>query len=378
MARSTVCKIMLHLVAATLLCVNGFQFEQFPMKHTIQTTRSVRLEAASLEHDEGNLFSNDDKKSSNGIDRRRALISTSVTALSLGLGNFGTAIRTWAQPNESPKTILVTGCNSGIGFEAARILARQGNTIIMACRTLEKASEAAEKIQAETVDAKLIPVECNLASQESIRNFANNLDQSLDIVCYNAGVALATDGKIERTEDGFELTVGTNHFGHFYLHNKIFPKIQKDSGRIVITASAVHDPDSPGGAQGKTATLGNLEGLIRDGKMFEMVDGQPYNGDKAYKDSKLCNIFFLRELQRQLAASEDTKGISVNAFSPGLITSTGLFRYQNPVFSSIFGVLATNIIKVAESPQWGGAALAYMTTVNTKGAYYNSAPGSSK
>ena len=270
----------------------------------------------------------DSASAPNGMDRRSALVSTGLAALSLSLGTFGSAMRAWAQPTDptQSKTILVTGCNSGIGFEASRILARQGNTIIMACRTLEKATDAADKIMAETPDAKLVPAECDLASEESIRNFAKTVDKNLDIVCYNAGLALDTGGQIERTKEGFELTVGINHFGHFYLHQLINDKINKESGKIVVTASSVHDPDSPGGAQGIPATLGNLEGLIRDGKTCEMIDGQPYNGDKAYKDSKLCNIFFLRELQRRLASAEATRGMSANAFSPGLITSSGFFR----------------------------------------------------
>jgi protochlorophyllide reductase len=63
--------------------------------------------------------------------------------------------------------------------------------------------------------------------------------------------------------------------------------VNTDGGRIVVTASGVHDPESPGGAQGRTATLGNLEGLERDGRNFEMVNDEPYDGDKAYKDSKV-------------------------------------------------------------------------------------------
>lgn len=86
--------------------------------------------------------------------------------------------------------------------------------------------------------------------------------------------------------------MGTNHFGHFYLNHLLLNKINRDTGRIVVTASSVHDPESPGGAQGRTATLGNLEGLTRDGRNFEMVDGNPYNGDKAYKDSKARNRAF--------------------------------------------------------------------------------------
>jgi hypothetical protein len=82
-------------------------------------------------------------------------------------------------------------------------------------------------------------------------------------------------------------SVGTNHLGHFYLNHLLLPKVNQNAGRIVVTASGVHDPESPGGAQGRTATLGNLEGLERDGRRFEMVDGEPYDGDKAYKDSKV-------------------------------------------------------------------------------------------
>lgn len=81
--------------------------------------------------------------------------------------------------------------------------------------------------------------------------------------------------------------MGTNHFGHFYLNHLLLPKMNADSGRIVVTASGVHDPDSPGGAQGSPATLGDLRGLREDGKLFEMVDGSKFNADKAYKDSKV-------------------------------------------------------------------------------------------
>jgi protochlorophyllide reductase len=330
------------------------------------------------------------------MDRRRALASTTVAALSLWLGLKTTPA--WASDlveeggssssvsnnnNNRKKTILITGCNSGIGFEASRILARQGNTVIMACRTMEKATDSAQKILSETPSAKLIPAECNLASLESIRRFvqdtASKVEGGVDVVCYNAGLCLNTDDpNIQRTVDGFELTVGTNHLGHFYLHQLLLPTINKSNGRIVITASGVHDPDSPGGGVGKTATLGNLEGFERDGKNFEMVDGQTYNGDKAYKDSKLCNVLFCRELQRRLSASDSTRNMSANAFSPGLITSGGFFRYQNPLFSSVFNIAATKILGFAETPQWGGAALAYTTTVDTKGEFYNSPPGSSK
>lgn len=82
------------------------------------------------------------------------------------------------------------------------------------------------------------------------------------------------------------MLVGTNHFGHFYLNHLLLPMLGSN-GRIVVTASGVHDPDSPGGAQGVPATLGDLKGLEEQGKNCEMIDGSPFNGDKAYKDSKV-------------------------------------------------------------------------------------------
>jgi protochlorophyllide reductase len=93
---------------------------------------------------------------------------------------------------------------------------------------------------------------------------------------------------------------------------------------------------------------------------------------------QLCNVFFTRELQKRLSSSSSTKGITANCFNPGLIVSTGLFRDQNKVFTKVFDFAATDLLKVGETPEWGGEALAYMTTVDTKGLYYSSAPGSSK
>jgi protochlorophyllide reductase len=191
--------------------------------------------------------------------------------------------------DNKPRSILLTGGNSGIGFEAATKLARAGHKIILPCRTLDKAVAAASTIGGDNV----IPAECDLSDLTSIDNFIKDLPSllgngnSLDISCLNAGLsrnAAATD--ILRTKDGFELTVGTNHLGHFYLQKSILPMMQTKS-HIVVTASGVHDPESPGGAQGKTATLGELLGFERDGKNFEMVDGNPFNADKAYKDSKV-------------------------------------------------------------------------------------------
>jgi len=274
----------------------------------------------------------------------------------------------------------------------------EGHEIILACRTLSKATDAAARIQEElqadgyTLKGNLIPKECDLADLDSVKAFAQDLKdgscakEGIDALCLNAGLArntAATD--VLRTKQGFELTIGTNHLGHFLLANLLIPLLEKkNQSRIVVTASGVHDPDGPGGAQGSTATLGDLSGLEKaatDGSgLFDMIDGGAYDPDKAYKDSKLCNIFFTRELGRRLAGAG--KNIKVNCFNPGLIVSTGFFRDQNPIFTKVFDFAVSNIFKVGETPHWGGGALEYMTlssVVGSKsGLYYNSPPGSVK
>lgn len=287
---------------------------------------------------------------------------------------------------ESPKNIVLTGGNSGIGFQAALELTQMGHNLILPCRTYQKSADACRRLEVQrSQGGSLIPAECDLASLSSVANFAKQVPtflpegQLLDTVCLNAGLSRNTEAKdVLRTEEGFELTVGTNHFGHFYLNHLLLPMVKPSVGRIVVTGSGVHDPESPGGAQGELATLGDLQGLERDGRNFEMVDGGPFNADKAYKDSKLCNMLFTRELQRRLDASPATRGITANCFSPGLIVGTGLFRDQNPLFVKVFDIAATNLFKVGETEEWGGSALVYTSTVDTKGGYYLSPPGSSK
>lgn len=219
----------------------------------------------------------------------------------------GSALSAWMLGNSLPasaserKTLLLTGGNSGIGFEAARQLAAQGHTLVLPCRSLDKSVQTIERLQSTGSSGTLIPAECNLASLASIKSFAEGLpkllpsDAKLDTVCLNAGISRNTAAKdVARTKEGMELTVGTNHFGHFYLNHLLLPMVNPTGGRIVVTASGVHDPESPGGAQGEKATLGDLKGLERDGIHFDMVDGNEFNADKAYKDSKVSMKDVLR------------------------------------------------------------------------------------
>jgi protochlorophyllide reductase len=192
---------------------------------------------------------------------------------------------------DRPRTILITGSNSGIGLNAALRMAQQpcGHTLILACRTLRKAQDAISNIQAScAVQGTLLPMECDLANLYSIQFCAEWFETqsiSIDVLCLNAAVARNTSAQdVLRTKQGFELTIGTNHLGHFYLTQQLMPRIRE---RIVVTASGVHDPESPGGAQGSKATLGTLQGMETQGIHFEMIDGARFDADKAYKDSKV-------------------------------------------------------------------------------------------
>ena len=153
-------------------------------------------------------------------------------------------------------------------------------------------------------------------------------------------------------------------------------------GRIVFTASEVHDPESPGGAVGPGATLGDLSGLreaaASGGGAFTMVDGGEWDADKAYKDSKLCNVLTCRELARRL--KEAGSNVTATAFGPGLITETSFFsnnQYQSAGAMGAFDLFADKLFKVTETREGGGKLMEYMALSpeldGVSGQYYNNA-----
>ena len=214
------------------------------------------------------------------------------------------------------RTVLITGCNHGIGLDAAtKMFAKNDLKVILACRTLAKAKEAKSEILEAIAQeggrvndpSLLVPAECDLADLESIKTFTTTLkDEPIDILCLNAGVQYSGSKEVNRTRDGFEISMGTDHLGHFYLTNLLLKNVENAAitstlkPRIVVTASEVHDPESPGGKIGRGAGLGNFEGIQENGAEFELMDGSEFDADKAYKDSKLANILFANELNRRL------------------------------------------------------------------------------
>ena len=277
------------------------------------------------------------------------------------------------------RSIIVTGATSGVGLAGAKLLTAAGHRVTLACRTQAKADAAAKACNEYAADVTgkgptgasgfyaqrraggiATGAECDLASLASVRAFADAMQgKPLDSLVLNAGLSLNVgDPEEKRTADGFELTVGTNHLGHFALAKKLLPTLSKGTNpRLVVTASGVHDPASEGGKQGgpdKWATVGQFAGL-EAGPRFTMVDGGPYDPDKAYKDSKLCNMLFSAEAARRFAGA-----VTVNAFSPGLIADPkGFFRNQNSVFASAFNGIS-KAVGVAETNDFAGSALAYL------------------
>ena len=287
------------------------------------------------------------------------------------------------------RTVVITGCNHGIGLDAATKFAKTNDLqVILACRTMAKAKEAKYEIL-DAIAAEggrvndpslLVPAECDLADLESIKTFATSLgDEPIDILCLNAGVQYAGSKEVNRTKDGFEVSMGTDHLGHFYLTNLLLKNVERAANsstlkpRIVITASEVHDPESPGGKVGRGAGLGNFDGIKEDGAEFELMDGSEFDADKAYKDSKLANILFANELNRRLRLANSQ--INVVSFGPGLITRSNFFQHQNPVFTKVFDFAANDLLHVAETVSGGGDCLIKMALdpelENKTGVYYN-------
>ncbi|MFT7579599.1 MAG: NAD(P)-dependent dehydrogenase (short-subunit alcohol dehydrogenase family) [Myxococcota bacterium] len=188
----------------------------------------------------------------------------------------------WTAQNigdQTGKTFVVTGANSGIGLEAVRQLAKHGAHVVMACRSADKAAAAVENIKADVPDASLEVVSLDLANLDSVAACAKTIKAahpSFDVLVNNAGI-MAIPRTL--TQDGFEMQLGTNHLGHFALTAQLFDAIKPD-GRVVCVGSLAHN-------LGKI----NFDDLMGETK---------YQKWGAYNQSKLANVLFYKELDRRL------------------------------------------------------------------------------
>ncbi|MBN1214795.1 MAG: SDR family oxidoreductase [Candidatus Lokiarchaeota archaeon] len=244
-------------------------------------------------------------------------------------------------PNQSEKTVIVTGANSGIGYEVSRILASKGAHIIMACRNLEKANEAYNQILLENNNVSIEIMQLDLSNLGSIKKFTEDFlkkNQSLHILCNNAGVMMPP---YQKTVDGFELQFGTNHLGHFALTGLLLDKLMKTkNSRIVTQSSFVH-------SMGKI----NFNDLNWETK---------YKKRKSYAQSKLANLLFAYELQRRISA-KNSDVLSI-ACHPGW-SRTNLQRY-----TALFRTLKF----LSQKAEMGALPMLYAATSTDVegGAYY--------
>ena len=248
------------------------------------------------------------------------------------------------------ETVVITGANSGIGFHAARVFAAKGADVTMACRSVERGEDAADEIREEVPDAPVEVRELDLASLDSVEDFADGFIQdhdALDVLCNNAGVMA-----IPRTEtkDGFETQFGVNHLGHFALTAHLSDLVvSTDRARVVTTSSGAHE-------------RGTID--------FEDPHGEDeYTKWGAYAQSKLANLLFAFELQRRFEdADVDAKSVGVH---PGY-AATDLQRRGPEMEGSRLklGVMKAMNAVLAQSAERGALPILYGATAELEGGEY--------
>ena len=244
----------------------------------------------------------------------------------------------WTQDqisNQDGKVIIITGATSGLGKEAAKILADKKAKIILAVRNTEKAALVKQEIQVNTPEASIEIIKLDLGDLSSINDFATlflNQYDRLDVLINNAGVMMCPYSK---TKDGFEIQMGTNHLGPFALTGALMPILKKTKGsRVVSTSSLAH----LGGSI-------NFDDLNWEKRM--------YKTNKAYSDTKIANLYFTYEMARR---NKDVTGFpTVATAHPGwtrtdLQKHSFMFRVLNPIFGQKpeMGVLPT--LRAATDP----------------------------
>ena len=206
------------------------------------------------------------------------------------------------------KTVIITGANSGLGFETARKVANNKDyKVILACRNMDKAEQAKEKIIGDTGNDNIVTMQLDTSSLASVRAFAEKIiasGEKADVLVNNAGIsAMGNNGM---TEEGFELVFATNYLGHFLLTQLLLPYMA-DGGRIYNVSSDMHNP--PGGIKWLGA-----EALAHPSEVDR----------RKYSYSKLCMIYLTHELDRRLR--EEGRNITVNSFNPGFMADTNFSK----------------------------------------------------
>lgn len=241
-------------------------------------------------------------------------------------------------PDQSGRVVVITGANSGVGYESAVAFARKGAHVIMACRSLERAERARCDLWASVPGALVEILQLDLGSLHSINEFANRFEAAydhLDILMNNAGIMSLPYGK---TADGFEQQFGTNHLGHFALTGLLLPTLLKTPKSRIVTVS------SSAAFQGRM-NFDDLQGAKQYGRW------------SAYSQSKLANILFARELQSKLEAA----GVDVTSIvsHPGY-AATNLQSHGINALERTFSRIGNRI--ASQSAEQGATSQLYAAT----------------
>ena len=244
----------------------------------------------------------------------------------------------------TPGTVLVTGTTSGVGLNTVKALASQGWTVITGNRSPQRAAGAADAL--EIPKERLKHIQMDLGDLDCVRRAVASLDQPIDALVCNAAVYKPRLKQAERSPQGYEISMATNHLGHFLLIHLLMPALKASthpSKRVVILGTVTANSKELGGKIPipAPADLGDLSGFEAGfQEPITMANNKAFKPGKAYKDSKLCNMITTQELHRRLHAET---GIVFSSLYPGCVADTPLFRNTPKAFQTIFPWFQKNI-----------------------------------
>jgi protochlorophyllide reductase len=269
-------------------------------------------------------------------------------------------------PDSAPGTVLITGASSGVGLFASKALADRGWHVVMACRDTDKARRAQAAL---AIPEKAVThLRVDLGDLNSVRELVNAFHATglpLDALVINAAVYQPRLKEPQRSPQGYELSMATNHLGHFLLIHLLLGDLERShhpSRRLVVLGTVTANSKELGGKIPipAPADLGDLSGFAAGFQApISMADGKPFKPGKAYKDSKLCNMITTQELHRRF---HDATGIVFTSLYPGCVADTPLFRNTPKAFQTIFPWFQKNITGGYVSQALAGQRVADVVT----------------
>jgi WW domain-containing oxidoreductase len=250
--------------------------------------------------------------------------------------------------NLTGRTVVITGSNCGIGFEAAQALAGAGAKVIFACRNIEKGEEALRRCKALHPKSELAFFPLDLASADSIKHFCAEVkDETIDTLICNAGLVPTN---YQETKEGLEMTVGVCHFGHFLLTQLLLPQLlNTKTPRVIMVSSESH----------------RMPAKLNFNK-FPLKKTDTFFPFMAYGQAKLCNALFANELQRRY----QDKGLTACSLHPGALITTSFGRD-----SGFLSLLFKLVSPLTKNPNQGAATTVYCAshenTAELAGRYFS-------